>query len=140
MNSPDRSLNATLKHNRGHDDTGLSAEESAVFRQAMGSVTTLPRKNKRKPPYTPAPSAQPKQRIADEKAVIEELLDAPPIDIETGDNLSWRRSGLQLAVLRKLRRGHYSCQGELDLHGMTVAMARHALAGFLHDARAGNWR
>src|SRR5699024_2299430 len=85
-------------------------------------------------------SAQPHQTLTDEKAVIEALLDTPPIDIETGDHLDCRRNGLQLAILRKLRRGHYSCQGELDLPGMTVAMARRAQAVFLYDARAGNWR
>lgn len=139
MKQHERSLNANRKHQQEASDGGISAADSAVFRQAMGAVETLPDKHRRAP-YKPAPSARPQQTLADEQAVIEQLLDAPPIDIETGDNLSWRRDGLQLSVLRKLRRGHYSCQAELDLHGLTVALARQALAQFLHDARTRDWR
>lgn len=125
---------------RQHAGAQLSQQDQTLFRQAMDAVTALPDNNKRKQPWRARPSVQPLQTRADEQAVIEELLDAPPVDIETGDNLSWRRNGLQLAVLRKLRRGHYSCQSELDLHGLTTHTARNALAAFLHDAKLHNWR
>ena len=46
------------------------------------------------------------------------------------------RPGLGTDVLSKLRRGHWSLQGELDLHGMTSEEARDTLADFLLDARA----
>lgn len=121
------------------DGTSVSAQESALFRQTIGQIESLPDNKKRNCQPTSTPAPRPRQTEADENAVVEELLDAPPLDIETGDNLSWRRNGVQLAVLRKLRRGHYSCQQALDLHGMTVAMARQALARFLHDAQIHDW-
>ena len=46
------------------------------------------------------------------------------------------RRGLGTDVLGKLRRGHWSLQAELDLHGMTVDEAHDALADFLVDARS----
>ena len=39
-------------------------------------------------------------------------------------------------MLRRLRRGEYRVDGELDLHGMTVAEAKQALRGFLAAALA----
>ena len=42
---------------------------------------------------------------------------------------------MQQAILRKLRRGQFQVGAALDLHGMTVATARDALAAFLQHAR-----
>src|SRR5699024_4636020 len=113
-------ISNTTGHNghRGRDNEPVSAQERLLFRNAMGDVQALPNRQRRRRPSPPPPSTRPRQREADEQAVLAELLDAPPIDIETGDNLAWRRHGVQLSVLRKLRRGHYSCQAELDLHGL----------------------
>jgi DNA-nicking Smr family endonuclease len=54
--------------------------------------------------------------------------------METGEELFYCRSGLQHNVLRKLRRGHYAVEAELDLHGLRVAEARQALGTFLQNA------
>jgi DNA-nicking Smr family endonuclease len=43
-------------------------------------------------------------------------------------------------VLARLRRGHWSVQGELDLHRLTREEARDALTEFLNEARAAGWR
>jgi len=62
-----------------------------------------------------------------------------PIDFDaadTGEHLSWARAGVQRRVLRKLRNGYYAVAAELDLHGMTVAEARAALAEFVAEASA----
>ena len=50
--------------------------------------------------------------------------------------MSFARPGVQSAVLKKLRRGQYRVQAELDLHGLTVAEAKSALRGFLARALA----
>lgn len=138
MNHDTGTSHQAPEHNR--KDTCVTAQDSALFRDAVGRVKSLPDGQKRVQERIPPPSTRPRQTEADENAVIDELLDAPPIDIETGDNLSWRRNGIQSSVVRKLRRGHYSCQKELDLHGMTVSLARDHLARFLHDARTHDWR
>jgi DNA-nicking Smr family endonuclease len=45
--------------------------------------------------------------------------------------LVFHRPQVQPAVLRKLRRGEYRVQREIDLHGLTVAEAKLALREFL---------
>lgn len=76
-----------------------------------------------------------RQRIRDEQEALNESLSDHVIwDIgsETGDELVYLRDGMQSMTLRKLRRGHWVVQGELDLHGHTTVEARTALAAFLH--------
>jgi len=46
------------------------------------------------------------------------------------------RPGLGQDVLTKLRRGSWSVQGELDLHGLTTEESRDTLADFLLEARS----
>lgn len=110
----------------------VSDDERALFRSAVGPVGHVGYRRRR--PQRRPPSARPAMREADEAAVIGELLDLPPPDIETGDDLTYRCDGLQHAVMRRLRRGRYRCQAELDLHGMVVDVARHCLAIFLREA------
>lgn len=118
----------------------ISDDESTLFRDAVGPVAQLD-KGKRRAPWRQMPSPRPAMREADEQAVISELLDMPPPDIiETGDDLFHRREGVQLSVMRKLRRGHYRCQAEIDLHGMIVDVARHCLAVFLREALDRDYR
>jgi len=59
-------------------------------------------------------------------------------DLEFDPDGDYHRPGVQQSVLRKLRRGQFPLEDELDLHGLTVAQARERLAAFL--ARAGGHR
>ena len=62
-----------------------------------------------------------------------ELLE-PPGDLamlETGEELLFLRSGIQQGVLKRLRRGQYSIDAELDLHEMNAAAARASIDGFI---------
>jgi DNA-nicking Smr family endonuclease len=54
--------------------------------------------------------------------------------VETGEELSYRRNGIAADVLRKLRRGQWAIQDDLDLHGLVVDDARALLAAFLAQA------
>ncbi len=124
----------------GTDPAAISDDDSALFREAVGPVARLA-KGKRRAPWRRMPSPRPAMREADEQAVIGELLDTPPPDdVETGDDLFHRREGVQLSVMRKLRRGQYRCQAEIDLHGMIVDVARHCLAVFLREALDRDYR
>jgi len=114
----------------------LSDEDKALFRQAVAD--TVPLSQQRIPPHRKPPPARPRKREEDEARVLDDMLsDAiDPSELETGEELLYCRSGLQHNVMRKLRRGHYSVEAELDLHGMRVAEARQALSGFLQRALA----
>ncbi len=121
--------------------TNISPEEVTLFRHAVGPVAPLADKN-RKAPRHRMPSPRARMRELDEREVIEHLLDHPidPAMLETGDELEYRQDGVQLTVMRKLKRGQYACQAELDLHGMTVQEARPLVASFLERARLKNLR
>ena len=43
---------------------------------------------------------------------------------DSGEELVFLRNGLSQQTLKKLRRGHWVVQDELDLHGLTSAEAR----------------
>lgn len=118
----------------------LSDEDRTLFREAVKDVQPL--RHDKVDPYRALPYAYPRQRDADEQAVLRDLLSdsLEPWDLETGEELSFARPGLQHTVLRKLRRGQYAVGAQIDLHGMTVAEARPALAQFLAAARLRNVR
>jgi DNA-nicking Smr family endonuclease len=79
-----------------------------------------------------APIARQRQ-LDDKEALAESLSDNSAWDIgtETGDELVFLRDGLPLQTLRRLRRGHWVIQDEIDLHGHTTVEARTAVAAFL---------
>jgi DNA-nicking Smr family endonuclease len=73
---------------------------------------------------------------ADRYAVLQESLkgDAGDPELAGGDELVYHRAGVQMSVLRKLRRGQYRVQAEIDLHGLTVVEAKQVLRDFLASA------
>lgn len=113
----------------------ISEEEQGEFRHAVADVRPL--KQGRVELKSPRPRPFARQRLLDEREVIDNLLsDAIPAEeLETGDELLFARPGLQHNVLRRLRRGHYPVQRELDLHGHSVIEARLALSEFITSAR-----
>ena len=119
----------------------VSDEDRKLFRDATVDVTPLPKGSESSDAdpihVRKRPKPIPKQTRADERAVLAELAAAiPDGELEMGDELSWRVPGLQESVLRKLRRGQYRVERELDLHGHTAASAKLELAGFLQRAVA----
>ena len=60
--------------------------------------------------------------------------------LDTDESLSFRQPGLGIEVVRKLRRGEWSIQAQLDLHGLRSDEARLALVGFLSESLSNNMR
>jgi DNA-nicking Smr family endonuclease len=61
---------------------------------------------------------------------------APAADTVTGDEaLSFQRAGVRIQVMRRLRRGFYPIDDELDLHGLSQMSARGQLAEFIARSR-----
>jgi len=64
-----------------------------------------------------------------------------PFDISDSDEfVEGRVSGLDPAIVAKLRRGEFAVQGHLDLHGMTREEAKAAVDDFLRRSRQGGKR
>ena len=118
-----------------HNPDDEDEDDPDLFRKAVGKIRPVkqdrihPKPKRRKP--------VPEQTLRDQRAVMDSLLsdDYEPADIETGDELLYARPGLQHVVIRKLRRGQYAIEAELDLHGATVVQAREAVNDFLRNAQ-----
>lgn len=76
-----------------------------------------------------------RQRQLDDQRVMEELLEQSDetTSFESGDELKFLRTGYSTRLLKKLRRGDFSIQDELDLHGLVVADAKRETHEFIND-------
>lgn len=120
--------------------------EEEFFGRAVGIVKPLPPKHRpgeraALPLVQAAPFAL--QHQLDEQAVMREAL-SDEFDVETlldtDDALSYRRPGIGTDVTRKLRKGGWAIQGQVDLHGLRREDAREALVDFIKDAARMGWR
>jgi DNA-nicking Smr family endonuclease len=114
----------------------LDAQKN-LFIRAVGAVKPIPDKRKAQlQKAQPAPVAM--QLQLDEQAVLVEAIsdgfDASNL-LETDENLSYRRPGIGFDVIRRLRKGEWSIQRQIDLHGLRTEAARDALSGFIRDAQ-----
>jgi len=107
-----------------------------LFRSATRDVKRL--SDRPAPPITPRPKPKAAFTRADRQAVLRESLHPDlnpvledPALLEAGDELAFRRNTVSETTLRRLRRGHFSVDGELDLHGLTGPQARAVLRDFL---------
>lgn len=121
-------------------DRKIDDDEAALFRDAVRDARPL----RTSRPDSPRKRPVPKARFArqDRQAVLVESLDVPSPDIgtESGEALVYRRPGVPESVLRKLRRGAYRVDDEIDLHGMIAVEAKAALRAFLVEALGRNHR
>lgn len=105
-------------------------DEMALFRAAMRNVAPLPATDKVVPSTSPAPPILRKRY--QEHAVTEDTLsDHISVEMAAGDAWSYTRPGMPPQTLRRLRRGHWGIQENLDLHGLTRDEARQELSAFL---------
>jgi DNA-nicking Smr family endonuclease len=112
------------------------AARSNLFHAAVGKVERLvqpPLANLKPAPPKPIP----KQQKLDDAAALQEAI-SDEVDIssllETDEHLSFRRSGVGPDVTQKLRRGKWSIQRQIDLHGLRSDEARETLTAFIREA------
>lgn len=113
------------------------ARERELFARSVGPVTPMPTRD-RASVTRPRGEARAAQRELDEQAVLQQAL-SDDFDVETlldtDEGLAFRRPGVGPDVVRKLRRGVWSIQAQLDLHGLRRDEAREALGAFLREAQ-----
>ena len=117
-------------------------EEIAAFRAAVADAVPLS-VEPRAVFDPPKPKPSPRQRELDEAAAIGESLHGPfEIDdlLAIGDATSYLRPGLPRNVLRDLRRGRWSIQNHIDLHGLNRHEAHDAVARFLAESQLADKR
>ena len=116
--------------------------ERNLFTRAVGKVAPIANQERVwSPPQRPTP--RPLQQDLDDEAVMHESM-SDEFDISTlldaDDQLSFRRPGIGTDVTRKLRKGEWSIQGQIDLHGLRSDEARNAMGQFIQDAKRMGWR
>jgi DNA-nicking Smr family endonuclease len=139
---------------RGGEDP--DSDDALAFRAAVRDVKPLaqkpipaglasPRPRRRKP------AASTDNLDADNLDIAMPLVGAVPITagndelpageaVSGGDALSFQRAGVRAQVVRRLRRGLFPIDDELDLHGLSQTAARDQLAQFLAFNRAAGRR
>jgi DNA-nicking Smr family endonuclease len=109
--------------------------EKTLFVRSVGAVKAIGDHKRVK--LAPAPPPPLAVQQLDEKRVLMEAIsdefDAGTL-LEVDDALSFRRPGIGIDVTRKLRRGEWSLQREIDLHGLRREEAREALSTFIREA------
>ncbi|WP_341887392.1 Smr/MutS family protein [Variovorax sp. YR752] len=112
------------------------AAEKDLFTRAIGA--TEPLRRKAAVPLAPEPPAPiPFQHQLDEQRVLRESL-SDEFDVTTlldvDDAMSFRRPGIGTEITARLRKGDWSIQAQVDLHGLRSDEAREALGGFIRNA------
>lgn len=111
-------------------------DDGALFRDAIGDVRRLqdaPPPPRKAPPRPTARMAERDEH--DARSEFQRGLET--LDLHAaGDVLSYRREALSPRAFQRLKRGQFSVQDELDLHGATASQAEGLLRRFLVDAHA----
>ncbi len=134
---------------------GIAADDVAAdartFRAAVHDVTPLAQTAPAAGLTKPKPRAR---RRSPGTSATENLDETMPLvgsgaaddgastsDTVTADGaLSFQRAGVRIQVMRRLRRGLYPIEAELDLHGLNQTAARDLLADFIAHSRDGGCR
>jgi DNA-nicking Smr family endonuclease len=141
LKSVRRQLEEQQRHREEAEARRKEAERKAhaernLFQRAAGKVEPLRAHGRANlSPEPPAPI--PVQRQLDEQRVLREAIsdefDAATL-LDVDDALSFRRPGIGTDVTRKLRRGEWTIQREIDLHGLRREEARDALGAFIRES------
>lgn len=113
----------------------LPEEDIALFHAAVGPVRK--QAEVAPPPRVAPPAPRPRSRERDEAEALQQLRTAPFQAAAFGpdDLLEYLREGHPPRLLRRLKRGQYAVQDEIDLHRLTQAAAERVLREFLVEAR-----
>ncbi len=127
-----------------------AAADAAVFRAAVRDVKPL----KVAPRVTPAPARKlptVRRKRTPPMHDLDELM--PLLPVSDGDGkpsfddgvaanaaLSYQRAGVRPQVMRRLKRGLFPSENELDLHGLTQTAARDRVADFIFQSREAGCR
>jgi DNA-nicking Smr family endonuclease len=126
----------------------VQAVEANIFQSSVGGVKRMPVSDRYVPqmPKTAAPAAAPARKLTqaeDDAAVLRESLsDLFEVDhyLEEDPALNYAAPGVGPDVIKKMRKGHWPVQDELDLHGLRRDAARDAIGDFLRKSAMRNHR
>jgi len=108
-------------------------DDPHAFRRAMAGVRPLPKRAA--DPAGPRPRAIARFARAESQDLLREshASATDPAVLDTDDELTFRRSYVRDEIFRKLQRGKFAVEAEIDLHGLRRHAAHAALRQFLND-------
>lgn len=114
-------------------------DEAALFRRLFDDVEPVRGGPSVIPPSPPSPEERRRVFVEDEEVLdtLHELVaGSGPFDLADSDEyIEGSVVDLDQRILRRLRRGDYSYQAHVDLHGLTRAEAKEALFDFVESSR-----
>jgi DNA-nicking Smr family endonuclease len=137
-----------MRKRRPTQPASVEPEDALVFRAAVADVKPL-----KQPLRADAGAAQagqkpkPRVRRRGSASAMQDLNAVMPLIAVAADGsaassavvgetvLGFQRAGVRIQEMRKLRRGLFPAQDQLDLHGFTQAAARDQLADFIVASR-----
>ena len=114
----------------------LSQEDIELFRRSVGPVRKISddkavHTRKARPPRLQQRQPTGKAPVTD---TFSDVFDADG-EVASEETLFFTRPGIQQRKLQQLRRGRLPVGAELDMHGMTVTVARNELVHFISSCR-----
>ena len=109
----------------------ISKQDREAFAAAIRGAKPLKRPD-RVPPAPARPRPEARLSRAARSAALEDSLNDTR-SLESAEEIGFRRPGLSEYRFRQLRRGRYSIEAEIDLHGLTQLKAKTALREFITE-------
>ena len=120
----------------------MTSDDDKIFLDEMSGVVPLkrePRVDVRRKGQPDRNSSMDHRRQAAVKGKERDrnnLSDTGVAPLDSWFVLEFKRSGVQNGVFRKLKQGRYEVEARLDLHRMTVAIARREIFEFVEETHA----
>lgn len=125
------------------DSTDISEQDRDLFRRTVGPIKPI-RQDRIMPGRADGNRRQCSGQRQEQDSDHEAATGLPETDmyrsLGSGDELFFKRPGIQQKVIRKLKRGQFRVEATADLHGETVAQARQSLTDFLRASQDRNRR
>ncbi len=119
-----------------------SADDSDLFRSSIGPVKAIKTDDlhiPESPKPAPRPQKKPLEPVTTESRPLQQN-DHDLVIVYQEDVISYAASGLQHQVLKKLRKGYFSAEASIDLHGLNSQEAKRQLSLFIQNACANGYR
>jgi DNA-nicking Smr family endonuclease len=118
---------------RGAEPPRSDDDDSELFRRLVADAKPLETDTVPPPPRRSSPRARFTRR--DRQDVLRESVECTPGESDrSGEELRYQHPSVSRITMRRLARGGFSIQSEIDLHGLTSSEAKAELRQFLADS------
>jgi|TARA_B110000444_G_scaffold254051_1_gene285913 DNA-nicking Smr family endonuclease len=113
------------------------ANKDDTFLSAVKDVNPLKIKSKTIDVSAKKPKPIPRKLIEDEnKALLDSLSDEySSREIDSDENASYLRGGHSPDIVKKLKKGYWTIQGTIDLHGLVSEEAKEYVVNFIQECK-----